>query len=108
KITAMVCMDMMGGDFFPSDASSLYAFGGENSPEIAEVLRKQPRIEGLDLRLVGINVIEPMGDLYARSDYGSFRAKRIPFVFFSTAQPWHYHTPEDRVERLNCDKLGKL
>jgi len=107
KIVALVCMDMMGGDFLPRDSTSLYVLGVENSPEFRDALGKVPPIEGLDPRRLGVNVIEPLGEIYARSDYGSFRAKKIPFVFLSTGQPWTYHKPEDDAERLNYGKMEK-
>jgi len=107
KVAALVCMDMMGGNFFPRDTTSLYVLGAENSPEISDVLNKIPKADGLDLRRMGINLIEPLGEIAARSDYGSFRAKKVPFVFLSTGQPWTYHKPEDDVERLNLVKMEK-
>jgi len=107
KVVALVCMDMMGGNFFPRDTTSLYALGAENSPEISEVLKKVPKIEGLDIRPMGVNLIEPLGEIAARSDYGSFRLKKVPFVFLSSGQPWTYHKPEDDVERLNLVKMEK-
>lgn len=106
RITALVCMDMMGGDFFPRDASSLYVLGAENSPELRSVVERIPKIPGFEPRRMGVNVIEPLGEIYARSDYGSFRTKKVPFVFLSTGQPWHYHRPEDDVERLNLAKMA--
>jgi hypothetical protein len=106
RVAAMACLDMMGGNFFPRDTRSLYALGAENSPEIQGVLRKIS-VEGLDVRPMGINLIEPLGEIAARSDYGSFRVKKVPFVFFSTGQPWTYHKPEDDVERLNFAKMEK-
>ncbi len=107
KIAALVCMDMMGGNFFPRDTTSLYVLGAENSPEISEALQKIPKIEGFDPRPMGITLIEPMGEAFARSDYGSFRLKKVPFVFLSSGQPWTYHKPEDDVERLNLAKMEK-
>ena len=107
KVAALVCMDMMGGDFFPRDTTSVYVLGAENSPEIADVLGKIPKTEGLDLRRMGVNLIEPMGEAFARSDYGSFRLKKVPFVFLSTGQPWTYHKPEDDLQRLNFPKMEK-
>ena len=107
KVVALICMDMVGGNFFPRDTESLYAMGAENSPEISEVLKKVPKIEGLDVRPMGLNLIEPLGDIAARSDYGSFRLKKVPFVFLSSGQPWTYHTPEDDVGRLNLVKMEK-
>jgi hypothetical protein len=107
KVSALICMDMMGGDFFPRDTTSLYVLGAENSPELSEALKKVPKIDGLDVRPMGINLIEPMGEAFARSDYGSFRLKKVPFVFLSTGQPWTYHKPEDDIERLNLGKMEK-
>ena len=107
KIVALVCMDMMGGNFFLRDTTSLYVLGAENSPELRDVVARMAPIEGFDPRPMGINVIEPLGEIYARSDYGSFRAKKIPFVFLSTGQPWYYHKPEDDAERLNYEKMEK-
>jgi hypothetical protein len=107
KIVALVCMDMMGGDFLPRDTTSLYVLGAENSPELKEAVGRVSPIDGLDLRSLGVNVIEPLGEIYARSDYGSFRAKKIPFVFLSTGQPWYYHKPEDDADRLNYGKMEK-
>lgn len=108
KVVALICMDMVGGNFFPRDTESLYAMGAENSPEISEVLKKVPKIEGLDVRPMGLNLIEPLGEIAARSDYGSFRLKKVPFVFLSSGQPWTYHRPEDDVERLNLVKMEKV
>jgi hypothetical protein len=107
KVAALVCMDLVGGNFFPRDTTSLYVLGAENSPEILDVLRKIPKIEKLDLRPMGVNVIEPLGEVFARSDYGSFRMKKVPFVFLSTGQPWYYHKPEDVPARLNFEKMEK-
>src|SRR5262245_58731398 len=64
KIVALVCMDMMGGDFLPRDTTSLYVLGAENSPELRDVVAKIPPIAGLDPRPLGINVIEPLGEIY--------------------------------------------
>jgi len=107
KVVALVCMDMMGGNFVPGDTSSLYVLGAENSPELKEAVAKVEPIEGLDLRPLAVSIIEPFGEIYARSDYGSFRVKKIPFVFLSTGQPWYYHKPEDDAERLNYGKMEK-
>lgn len=107
KFSAMVCMDMLGGNFFPRDTTGLYALGSENSPELTRLLSEQKPVEGLEVHPLGIYIIEPMGELGARSDYTSFRAKKIPFVFFSSGTPWYYHTPEDDPERLNYDKLER-
>src|SRR5436190_20240984 len=99
KVTALICMDMMGGDFFPRDTTSLYALGAENSPEISEALKKIPAIAGLDVRPMGGNLMEPLGDTAARSDSGSFRLKQAPFAFLPPAPRWTDHRPAAAARR---------
>ena len=41
-----------------------------------------------------------------RSDYGPFRWRRIPFLFFSTGESPVYHTPDDVPETLDYGKLS--
>jgi len=104
KIVAMICLDMVGGDLFAHDSTSLYALGTESSPELRQVLGKQPKVEGLDVPQLGIAILDAAGMM---SDYASFRDKGIPFVFMSSGASWTYHQPEDDVERLNLDKMER-
>ena len=43
-----------------------------------------------------------------RSDYGPFRDRKIPFLFFSTGEHPDYHTPRDIPERINYEKAAKV
>lgn len=107
RCTGMICMDLIGGNFLPTETTSLYALGIEYSPDLLELLRQQPKIEGLEVQPASVYLIEPLGALSARSDYTHFRRKNIPFVFFSTGTPWYYHQPEDDVAQLNFEKLER-
>lgn len=43
-----------------------------------------------------------------RSDYGPFRSRSIPFLFFTTGENPHYHTPRDTADTLNYPKLTSI
>lgn len=107
RCIGMVCLDLIGGNFLPTETTSLYALGIEYSPDMLDLLKRQPKIEGLDVQPAGVYIIEPLGALAARSDYTNFRRKNVPFIFFSTGTPWYYHQPEDDLAQINFDKLER-
>ena len=43
-----------------------------------------------------------------RSDYGPFRASKVPYLFFSTGENPCYHSPNDRAETLDYAKLTAI
>ena len=43
-----------------------------------------------------------------RSDYGPFRSRSIPFLFFTTGENPRYHTPDDTAETLDYPKLTAI
>ena len=43
-----------------------------------------------------------------RSDYGPFRSRQVPYLFFSTGENPRYHSPEDRPETLDYPKLAAI
>ncbi len=102
RIVADVCFDLIGGDFYPWENRTIYALGSEYSAEIAEIVSRYRR-DPLQVRQAGAYLIEQMG--WARSDYGNFRAKKIPFVFFSTGTPWYYHSSHDTPDKINWEKI---
>lgn len=106
RFAVLICLDLLGGNFTPRQTEVLFALGAESSPEVLQVVRETAR-ERRDpvVTVLGVYAIEPLGWMFARSDYGSFRAAGVPFVFLSTGTPWYYHTPEDDVERMNGAKL---
>jgi hypothetical protein len=54
----------------------------------------------LDVGIVGADLL-----VIDRSDYGPFRWKEIPFVFFSTGENPVYHSPDDVPETIDYSKL---
>lgn len=102
SIAADFCFDLIGGDFYPWENETIYALGSEYSAELTGAVQKHFR-DGLQVRQSGAYLIEPMG--FARSDYGNFRAKKVPFVFFSTGTPWYYHSSYDTPDKINWKKI---
>ena len=43
-----------------------------------------------------------------RSDYGPFRSRGIPFLFFTTGENPRYHTPDDTADTVNYAKLTAI
>lgn len=107
KFRAMICFDLIGGNFVEWEKDRVYALGAESSPELRALLESSAKGAALDVAPAGVYMIEPVGPILARSDYANFRAKKVPFVFFSSGTPWYYHTPHDDVERLNFEKMEK-
>src|SRR5262249_36128325 len=58
--------------------------------------------KGLKVGRVGADLIG------TRSDYGPFRDRRIPYLFFSTGQHPDYHKPTDLPDRLDYVRLAQL
>ena len=44
----------------------------------------------------------------ARSDYGPFRDRRVPFLFFTTGVHPDYHKPTDLPDRVDYEKLARI
>ena len=44
----------------------------------------------------------------SRSDYGTFRDREIPYLFFSTGEHPDYHSPNDTPERLDFEKASRI
>ena len=64
---------------------------------------RRQRAEPLTIGLLGSDVL-----VLNRSDYGPFRSRQIPYLFFSTGENPCYHSPDDRPETLDYTKLTAI
>lgn len=105
-IDFMVCMDLVGHRFGPSEVpdevgASLFALGAERSPGtlglVSELKRAEP---GVIVRPADAEIIPPL------SDYLAFWQQRIPFLFLSAGRSRVYHTPEDTPDKLDYPKIA--
>lgn len=100
RVRLFITADMIGRSLGGICEPDVFVLGSEFSPgfrpRIAQAAEGQPvrvGVIGSDLLLVD------------RSDYGPFRGKQVPHLFFTTGETPVYHTPDDIPETLDYDKL---
>lgn len=97
-----ITADLIGRSLGDLPTRSVFAIGSEYSPGLQDVLEAVGRPSGIHVDRLGVDLIG------TRSDYGPFRSKRIPFLFFSTGEHPDYHTPRDTVDRIDFEKLAGI
>jgi Zn-dependent M28 family amino/carboxypeptidase len=100
---AMFVFDCFGGNFLPWETRTVYALGSEYSQALWDRVQKLADAQReIDLQRHAVFIIEAWD---ARADYKAYRLERVPFVFLTTATPWHYHTEHDDPDVINYPKL---
>jgi hypothetical protein len=80
----------------------IFVMGSERSTRLRELVEKTPPPHGLKIGRLGADLVG------TRSDYGPFRDRRVPFLFFSTGQHPDYHAPSDLPQRVDYRKLQRI
>jgi Peptidase family M28 len=101
-LKAFLTADMIGRSMGNVMDEYVFALGSECSQELRKLLEDNPPKEGLKVGRVGADMIG------TRSDYGPFRDRKVPFLFFSTGQHPDYHTTRDTPERIDFPKLWRI
>jgi hypothetical protein len=79
----------------------VFVMGSEHAPSVRPWIDDAAgRLERVKVGLLGSDLL-----LINRSDYGPFRSRKVPFLFFSTGENPCYHTPRDVPETLDYPKL---
>ena len=81
---------------------TVFCLGSEHAPELRTVLDRVGSPRGLEVARMGVDLIG------TRSDYGPFRDRKVPFLFFSTGEHPDYHSPRDTPERVDYPKLARV
>ncbi len=102
RLKLFITADMIGRSLGNLDLPTVFVLGSERAPLLQDVLDEIPVPEGLELARLGIDLIG------TRSDYGPFRDRKIPFLFFSTGQHGDYHTPRDVAELIDYEKVARV
>lgn len=97
-----ITADMLGRSLGRLDLPTVFVLGSEHAPRLKKTLDAVEPRKGLEVSRLGIDLIG------TRSDYGPFRDREIPFLFFSTGQSAVYHTPDDVPETLDYEKLARV
>ncbi len=80
--------------------SYLFVMGSEHAPGLRAWINQAAEGLPLTLGVVGSDLL-----FFDRSDYGPFRERKVPYLFFSTGENPRYHTPRDTPETLDYAHL---
>ncbi len=102
QLKACLTADMLGRSMANVMDEYVFVLGSECSTGLRKLVEKTPPPEGLKIGRLGADLVG------TRSDYGPFRDRRVPFLFFSTGQHPDYHSPSDLPERVDYRKLQRI
>jgi hypothetical protein len=99
QIKLFLTADMIGRSLGGVCESYLFVIGSEHAPALRTWIQEASTDRPLTLGILGTDIVG------TRSDYGPFRHRKIPYLFFSTGENPHYHRPSDTADTLNYSKL---
>jgi Zn-dependent M28 family amino/carboxypeptidase len=102
QVKLFLTADMIGRSLGDLPLPAVFVLGSEHAPQLKSMLNAVGRPEGLDVARLGIDLIG------TRSDYGPFRDRKVPFLFFSTGEHPDYHTPRDTAARIDYAKAAQV
>jgi len=88
-----------------ANGNTLNVLGLSRFPELKAPLDKANAAFGLDLKM---KIDNNISNLLRRSDHWPFMQRGVPALWFLTGIHPTYHTPMDRPERINWDKLERV
>jgi hypothetical protein len=103
RIVLFLTADMIGRSLAGICQDHVFVIGSEHAPGLRAWIDQAGRDRPLTVGLLGADLL-----VLNRSDYGPFRSRSIPFLFFTTGENPRYHTPEDTAETLDYPKLTAI
>jgi Peptidase family M28 len=102
KLKCFMTADMLGRSMANVMDEYVFALGGESAARLRALLDEVPHDRGIKVGRLGADLIG------TRSDYGPFRDRRVPFLFFSTGQHPDYHRPSDTPDKIDYVRLQRI
>ncbi len=102
-IALFITADMIGRALAGVCDDHVFVMGTEHAPKLRPWIEEAGRGRPLIVGLLGSDLL-----VLNRSDYGPFRSRSIPFLFFTTGENPRYHTPQDTPDTLNYAKLTSI
>jgi hypothetical protein len=102
NLKAMLVADMLGRSMGNLMDEYVYVLGSETAPQLRKLIEEVKPGGGVKEARLGADLVG------TRSDYGPFRDRRVPFLFFSTGQHPDYHKPTDLPNRVDYAKLRRI
>lgn len=103
RIALNLTTDMIGRSLRGVCDNHVFVLGSESSPAVRPWVEKAAPGGKLTVAMLGSDLL-----VVPRSDYGPFKARKVPYLFFSTGEDPTYHTPNDTPDTLDYAKLHAI
>jgi Peptidase family M28 len=103
RIALFITADMIGRSLGGVCEPYVFAMGTEHVPEARPWVVSAAKGRPVTVGLLGSDLL-----ILDRSDYGPFRSRKVPYLFFSTGENPSYHTTNDVPETLNYPKVEAI
>jgi Zn-dependent M28 family amino/carboxypeptidase len=103
RIALFITADMIGRALGGICDTHVFILGSEHAPGLRPWIDRAASDQPLKIGILGSDIL-----VLNRSDYGPFRSRQVPFLFFSTGENPRYHSPDDKPETLNYAKLTAI
>ncbi len=102
RVKLFITADMIGRSLGDLPLPAVFVLGSEHAPELKSALAALGTPPKLEVCRLGADLIG------TRSDYGPFRDREVPFLFFSTGEHPDYHTPRDTPDKIDYEKAARI
>jgi hypothetical protein len=102
QLKAFLVADLIGRSMANVMDEYLFVLGSETAPGLRQLLTDTPPEAELKIGRLGADLVG------TRSDYGPFRDRKVPFLFFTTGTHADYHKPTDLPDRIDFAKLTRV
>ncbi len=103
RVMLFVTADMIGRALAGVCDDHVFVMGTENAPGLRPWIQQAGKGRPLSVDILGADLL-----VLNRSDYGPFRTRSIPFLFFTTGENPCYHTSRDTPDTLDYPKLTNI
>lgn len=101
-IRLFITADMIGRSLSGICREWVFVMGTERLPQSRDWLLHAQAGKKFKAGVMGTDLVG------VRSDYGPFMARKVPYLFFSTGESKVYHTPDDKPETIDYEKLESV
>jgi len=102
QVKLFITADMIGRSLGDLPLPAVFVIGSEHALHLKDALDRVGHPTGLEVARLGVDLIG------TRSDYGPFRDRQVPFLFFSSGEHPDYHTPRDTPDLIDYEKVARV
>jgi hypothetical protein len=103
RVCLFLTADMIGRALGGVCDRTVFVLGSEHEPEVRPWIARGSEGKPIEVALLGSDML-----VIDRSDYGPFRSRKIPYLFFTTGENPLYHSPSDVAETINYPKIEAI